>query len=261
MSNINGEEHTKLKLDQIVIATRVITEGGNGEPNPNAKFPESNYIHANAGDFGWVEGIDDGTATVRFYPSGTATIVGDIEVRVADAEELKSRLAVRMLAVVEEAKAATTHSLKEGLASYIGAPPDKRHQLSHPLQPLGEDGMGVIRFKENKIVSALLETSPMDLNEIGMGVHRGRFSNEDQIQLAQLIGYSHCGFGDLSYVDDETVAAARTMYEDGCGELEARLEYCERLIKTLRVGLREPVAELFGIHPDDLVEVEDEEES
>ncbi len=34
------------------------------------------------------------------------------------------------------------------------------------------------------------------------------FSNEDRIQFAQLIGYSHSGFGELSYVDDQTYEAA-----------------------------------------------------
>ena len=82
----------------------------------------------------------------------------------------------------------------------------------HPTQPIGWDGNGVIRFKRNAIVRALLdectERGGLDLNAVSRGVARGQFTNEDQIQLAQLIGYSVSGFGDLDYVPHEAVAAA-----------------------------------------------------
>ena len=63
----------------------------------------------------------------------------------------------------------------------------------HPQQPLVFVD-GVIRFKENKLVSFLLDTSKFDLNEI----IRMKFSDEDYTQLMQLIGYSVCGFCDLN---------------------------------------------------------------
>lgn len=76
-------------------------------------------------------------------------------------------------------------------------------KLRHPVQPLYRDQHGVIRFKENAIVKFLLEWTTvrgMGLNELaGKG-----FSNEDFEQFAQLIGYSLSGFGELSYVSDET---------------------------------------------------------
>lgn len=93
---------------------------------------------------------------------------------------------------------------------------DKRQpcteDLPHPQQPIGWDRRGVIRFKKNAIVDHLLfECSSMggtDLNRIAVMVAEGQFTNEDQIQLAQLIGYSVSGFGDLSYVPNRLVRNA-----------------------------------------------------
>jgi hypothetical protein len=59
---------------------------------------------------------------------------------------------------------------------------------------------GVERFKENKIVSYLLDAGPIDMNALAIM----RFSNEDREQFAQLIGYSVCGFCELSYVSEDT---------------------------------------------------------
>lgn len=82
----------------------------------------------------------------------------------------------------------------------------------HPMQPIGWDGRGVIRFKQNRIVDALVEAAregrKFDLNDIAIAVARGQYSNADQVQLAQLIGYSVSGFGDLSYVPESMVAFA-----------------------------------------------------
>jgi hypothetical protein len=79
--------------------------------------------------------------------------------------------------------------------------------MSHPTQPvIIKDG--VHRFKENKIVRALLEAASLgeklDLNMIACM----DFSQEDRVQLAQLIGYSVAGFGSLSYVGDDAWARA-----------------------------------------------------
>lgn len=75
------------------------------------------------------------------------------------------------------------------------------------MQPIVWDTHRVLRFKENKIVSALLDFASsrgMSLNEIATM----KFSREDREQLAQLIGYSVSGFGDLSYARRTTVAKA-----------------------------------------------------
>lgn len=72
--------------------------------------------------------------------------------------------------------------------------------LEHPLQPLYTDEQGTTRFKDNAIVSWLVDTNKADLNEIAM---QG-FPQEDQEQFAQLHGYSLGGFGELSYVSNKT---------------------------------------------------------
>lgn len=74
----------------------------------------------------------------------------------------------------------------------------------HPDQPLYTDADGIVRFKPNKIVRFLLDAGPFDLNQLAAM----EFDDEDHAQLAQLIGYSQCGFGDLSYVSDEAYERA-----------------------------------------------------
>lgn len=74
----------------------------------------------------------------------------------------------------------------------------------HPIQPVIVDECGVHRFKENKIIRCLLETGPLDLNQLAMM----DFSREDREQVAQLIGYSVSGFGDLSYASRRVIKKA-----------------------------------------------------
>jgi hypothetical protein len=80
------------------------------------------------------------------------------------------------------------------------------------MQPVEWDGKGVIRFKRNAIVAHLLDLTTLagicDLNRIVIGVARGQFSNEDQVQLAQLLGYSVSGYGDLDFVPRDVVRRA-----------------------------------------------------
>jgi len=77
----------------------------------------------------------------------------------------------------------------------------------HPLQPIALDEHGVARFKPNKIVRALLDwstTRGIGMNEL---ILLG-FPTEDWEQLAQLLGYSVSGAGDLSYFSDEAYQEA-----------------------------------------------------
>jgi hypothetical protein len=76
--------------------------------------------------------------------------------------------------------------------------------MKHPIQPLIKDIHGRLRFKENRIVTFLLENGWYDMNSLA----KEDFSQEDREQFAQLIGYSLDGFGTLSYVSDETYLAA-----------------------------------------------------
>jgi hypothetical protein len=78
--------------------------------------------------------------------------------------------------------------------------PDTSPLPPHPHQPhVWVDG--VERFRENKIVRHLVDFGRdrgCSLNDLAVM----EFSDEDRTQLAQLIGYSVSGFGDLSYVSD-----------------------------------------------------------
>lgn len=118
-----------------------------------------------------------------------------------------------------------------------------------PIQPLYVDDQDVLRFKENKIVTYLLENGGIDLNQIAA---KG-FNVADEEQFAQLIGYSHSGFGDLSYVSDETWYAAREMW-DGEEEnsLKARVLVLEKQLRDIKKGLKEIIPVVFKIHPSDL---------
>lgn len=86
---------------------------------------------------------------------------------------------------------------------------DRRKKHKQPIQPIDWDGNGVIRFKPNAIVEWMLERGrrgeKFDLNTIAI---QG-FSQEDEEQLAQLIGYSVSGFADLSFVSNKTYNLAR----------------------------------------------------
>ena len=118
----------------------------------------------------------------------------------------------------------------------------------HPIQPLISDNQGTLRFQSNALVRYLLDHGPFDMNDLA-GV---QCSNEDREQFAQLIGYSLHGFGGLPYVSTETYDAACRMADSDATPDAARLRHCEDLLQRLRQRLREPLAELYGIHPDDL---------
>ena len=77
-----------------------------------------------------------------------------------------------------------------------------------PMQPVEIDEDGKPRFRENRIVRLLLEEGPHNLNSIAEDANARRFTCEEMEQLAQLIGYSVGGFGELSFASDEAVAKA-----------------------------------------------------
>ena len=119
--------------------------------------------------------------------------------------------------------------------------------MKHPIQPLENDNHGVLRFKANAIVAHLLDHGGIDMNALACM----DFSTEDREQFAQLIGYSLRGFGELSYVSDETYGAAEKMAE-GADERDARIASLEEVLATVREGLRIAVPAAFRIHPDEL---------
>lgn len=91
----------------------------------------------------------------------------------------------------------------------------------HPVQPLVWDGP-VVRFKQNAIVRFLVDWCAGQNDSAGypkFSTPNGAapnlnvlslmgFSKDDWTQLAQLIGYSVSGAGDLSYFDRRVLAAA-----------------------------------------------------
>ena len=117
--------------------------------------------------------------------------------------------------------------------------------MNHPIQPIEKDDRGVFRFKRNKIVEFLSEGKLNDLAVMN-------FPQEDWEQLAQLIGYSLSGFGDLSYVKRSTYNAAEAMATQSITEEHARITDLERTLESVRVSLKGIIPELFNIHPDDI---------
>lgn len=124
--------------------------------------------------------------------------------------------------------------------------------MKNPIQPLATDAQGVVRFKANKIVQHLLDTHPTcDMNALAVL----DFTDDDRQQFAQLIGYSLSGYCSLTrYVDDASYYAAANV-ADGMTEEEARIAGLEQKLAELRAAvdtLREPMARLLEMHPDDL---------
>ncbi len=79
----------------------------------------------------------------------------------------------------------------------------------HSMQPVIWDGKGVVRFQENPIVSFLLDWANkrgMSLNELHRMSLSENWTNDDWAHFAQLHGYSVSGWGDLSYVSNDTCA-------------------------------------------------------
>ncbi len=78
------------------------------------------------------------------------------------------------------------------------------------MQPIHLASDGVVRFKANPLVVRLLEVCrqyEFGLNEL-RDRQPARVTGDDWQQLAQLIGYSVSGFGDLSYADPHAVQQA-----------------------------------------------------
>lgn len=126
--------------------------------------------------------------------------------------------------------------------------------MKHPIQPLETDAQGVLRFKANRIVRDMLDFATprgFSMNTIAAA----DYSDEDRQQFTQLIGYSLSGYGSLSsYVDDVAYSTAAHM-ADGKDERDAHIAALEEKVQELRDainGLREPVARLLEMHPDDL---------
>jgi hypothetical protein len=88
----------------------------------------------------------------------------------------------------------------------------------HPMQPIELKGE-VYRFKENEIISYLVDSGKINLNEISLLP----FKKEDKEQFWQLMGYSVSGYGDV-FGDTEVVRKADAIVEYGSMEQPTPLE-------------------------------------
>jgi len=80
----------------------------------------------------------------------------------------------------------------------------KIDEQNHPMQPIGLDEDDKIRFKPNEIVIYLLDRANKGIKTNMNDIAVEGFSEQDQMQFAQLIGYTANKFCDLSYVDEQT---------------------------------------------------------
>jgi hypothetical protein len=127
----------------------------------------------------------------------------------------------------------------------------------NPMQPILKDSVGCLRFKTNEIVRAVHEVAKahkFGLNEIAMR----NFTEDDQKQFAQLLGYSVSGYGDLPYVDKVSVECADQQVAlllseaPFISEQEMELQVLRDENRRLKAAIRNAAVEAFSIHPSDL---------
>ena len=126
----------------------------------------------------------------------------------------------------------------------------KGADVNHPIQPIVVDERGVQKFKENKIVSHLLEFAQANKHDLNY-LHTLEFSKDDWFQFNQLIGYSAGGIpGNLPAEVWQTVEKMTV----GMSQEQAEVEALKEELKALRVGMSVAVSRLYGIHPNDLMD-------
>ena len=127
--------------------------------------------------------------------------------------------------------------------------------LPHPIQSIGYDDNGVIRFKENAIVNYLLDEGYLNLNDIAIIP----FSNADRTQFAQLIGYSVSGGAGLSYFLPEqrieADAIADAIYKNSESSItpdpkDAIIQGLREELQTMRNALNAQLAVILNCTPE-----------
>jgi hypothetical protein len=87
----------------------------------------------------------------------------------------------------------------------------------HGKHPVVLDEQGVLRWKRDPMIDALVGTRVLDLNNLAVAVHQGKISPEWQRHIARSCGYSLDGYSTLSYIqawyeqkikDDEDVESS-----------------------------------------------------
>lgn len=120
--------------------------------------------------------------------------------------------------------------------------------MDHPIQPVETDDNNVVRFKENKIVTYLLDNGGIDLNDLAVQ----SFSADDRNQFAQLIGYSVGGFASLDYAAEDIIDTAYEMCDNKYDTRDAQIRVLTDKLNSVRDQIKEVTASLFSIHSDDL---------
>jgi len=122
--------------------------------------------------------------------------------------------------------------------------------MKHPMQKIVMVS-NVHRFVQNSIVRHLLEVS----TNLGFGLNELAivdFSQDDWEQFYQLIGYSLSGYSELSKVSEESYLMAEALSQSDEPAETIQLRVLSDRMRDLKEALRGPIAELYGIHPDDL---------
>ena len=113
------------------------------------------------------------------------------------------------------------NAIRSTLPAHVATTGKKKRYDPQPMQPVHQDAHGTIRFRRNELVNILLDRDSArgriypdfpartdgGLNWIAMQ----NFSQEDQEQLAQLIGYSVSSYHELSYVSNRSAAQASAL--------------------------------------------------
>jgi protein-tyrosine-phosphatase len=128
--------------------------------------------------------------------------------------------------------------------------------MKHPIQKVHIDEKGTFRFMQNEIVNFMLEklrSFGYDLNDLHLDCHK--VDPDDWDQFNQLIGYSVSG---IPLKNEKIHDVAQSLYDEKKDKLKGddpntiKESHYEEAYNNLKDALREPIAELYHIHPSDL---------
>jgi len=111
--------------------------------------------------------------------------------------------------------------------------------MKHPMQYQHTDLKGVTRFKENQLVSWLIDQLPDGLNSLSIESQTNSYTHDDYDQILQQIGYSVSG---IPYRDHEKFAITDEQIKPE--------DHYEKAYKLLKLKMRPIVNELFDIEVD-----------
>lgn len=117
----------------------------------------------------------------------------------------------------------------------------------HPIQPLEDDGKGVLRFRSNGCVQHLVKMVKALGGDWVDVMYADGVTEADRVQFSQLSGYSLGGFSELSHVKQIDIDAAEEMHKTGKTELQARHDVLERKLNEVKNLMRPAVVEMFDV--------------